>query len=85
MLAAVSFLFDNLREKRSVPLTKQSDIACFKSSCGSQVENRCSRRINFVIRRKVGEKKMEKEAGRPLRGRQNNPGEGRGRSEVWQR
>ena len=28
---------DNLREKKSVPLTKWSGIACFKNSCGAQV------------------------------------------------
>ena len=30
VLAVVIFWFDNLREKRSVPLTKQSGIACFQ-------------------------------------------------------
>ena len=34
VLAVVIFLFDNIREKRSVTLTKWSDIACFKNSCG---------------------------------------------------
>ena len=29
VLAVVIFLFENLREKRSVSLTKQSGIACF--------------------------------------------------------
>ena len=43
VLAAVIFLFDSLREKRSVPLTKQSGSACFKSFCDSLVENRCPR------------------------------------------
>ena len=33
------FLFDNLRKKRSVPLTKQSDVACFTGSCGARVES----------------------------------------------
>ena len=37
VLAVVIFLFDNQREKRSVPLTKQSGIACFKNSCGIPV------------------------------------------------
>ena len=31
------FLFDNLREKRSVPRSK-SRVACFKNSCGVPVE-----------------------------------------------
>ena len=31
MLAIVIFLFDNLREKESVPLTKQPGIACLKN------------------------------------------------------
>ena len=35
VVAVVIFLFDNLREKRSVPLT----ITCFKNSCGIPVEN----------------------------------------------
>ena len=42
VLTAVVFLFDSLREKRSVPLTKQSGIACFKNSCSTPVENRRS-------------------------------------------
>ena len=33
VLAIVIVLFDNLREKRSVPLTTQSGIVCFKNSC----------------------------------------------------
>ena len=37
------FLFDNLRKKRPVTLTKWSGIACFKNSYGTLVENRCSR------------------------------------------
>ena len=32
------FLFDSLREKRSVPLTKPSGIACFKYSRGTRVD-----------------------------------------------
>ena len=40
VLAIVIFLFDNLREKRSVPLTKEPGIACFKNSFGTTVENR---------------------------------------------
>ena len=32
------FFFNNLREKGSVALTKQSGTECFKSSCGSPVE-----------------------------------------------
>ena len=40
VLASVFFfLFDNLKEKRSGPLAKQSGIACFKNSCGTPVEN----------------------------------------------
>ena len=31
VLTAVIYLFDNLREKRSVPLTKWSPTACFKN------------------------------------------------------
>ena len=37
-LAVVRFLSDNLREK-SVPLTKQSAIVCFKNSWGAPVKN----------------------------------------------
>ena len=37
--ATVIFLFDNLREKRLVPLTKQSGIACFKNSLVSEESN----------------------------------------------
>ena len=33
------FLFDNIREKRWVPLTKYSGITCFKISCKTLVEN----------------------------------------------
>lgn len=35
------FLFDNLKQKRLVSLTKQSGIACFKNSGGTLVENHC--------------------------------------------
>ena len=34
------FLFDNLRAKRSVPLTEYSGIECFISSCSTLV-NHC--------------------------------------------
>ena len=34
VFAVVTFLFDNLREKRSVPLTKYLGIACFKNTYG---------------------------------------------------
>ena len=37
VLAAVIFSFDSLREKRSVPLTEQSGIVCFKTSGGTPV------------------------------------------------
>ena len=43
VLDVVILLFDNLREKKSVPLTKLSGITCFKDSCGTPVENRCPR------------------------------------------
>ena len=36
------FFFDNLRENRSVPLTKQSGISHFKNSCSTLIENCCS-------------------------------------------
>ena len=36
------FLFDSLREKRSVPLAEESGIAWFQNSCGVLVENRRS-------------------------------------------
>ena len=39
LAAVIFFLFDNLREKRSVPLTIQSGIGCFKNSCGTPFEN----------------------------------------------
>ena len=32
VLAVVIFLFDNLRQKKSEPLTKWSGVACFKNS-----------------------------------------------------
>ena len=35
-------LFDNLREKRSVSLTKWSGVACFRKSYGTPFENHCS-------------------------------------------
>ena len=35
------FLFDNLREKRSVPLTQYSGSVFFKNSCGTEVKNHC--------------------------------------------
>ena len=35
------FLFDSLREKKSVPLTKESSIACFKNSYGTPFEKCC--------------------------------------------
>ena len=41
VLAAVIFLFDNLRTDRSVPLSKESGITCPKNSCVILVENRC--------------------------------------------
>ena len=40
VLVVVILLFDSLREKRSVPLTKQSGIARFKNSCSTPVGNR---------------------------------------------
>ena len=49
VLAVVIFLFDNLREKRSVPLTKQSGIACFQSSCSVPVETCCSQDCNMHL------------------------------------
>ena len=48
MLVVIVFLFDNLRKKKSAPLTKESAIACFKNSSGRQVENCCSGKINLV-------------------------------------
>ena len=39
VLAVVMFLFDNLREKRSVLLSEQSGIANFKNYCGTPLEN----------------------------------------------
>ena len=38
VLAVVIFQFDDIREKRSVPLT-----VCVKNSCGALVENRWTR------------------------------------------
>lgn len=37
IVLALTFLFDNLRENRSVPLTKEPGIAYFKNSCGTPV------------------------------------------------
>ena len=42
VVAIVIFLVENLREKRSVALTKWSGVACFKNSCSTPVENCCS-------------------------------------------
>ena len=39
VLAVVIFIFDSLREKRSVPLTKQAGVACLKNSCSTLVKN----------------------------------------------
>lgn len=44
VLVVVLFALDILREKRSVPLTKHSGTACFKTS-GTRVENHCSRKM----------------------------------------
>ena len=49
VLALVIFLFDSLREKRSVPLTKESGIACFKNCCGI-FHLRQSKEIPFKVR-----------------------------------
>ena len=38
------YLTINLREKRSVPLTKWSGTACFQNLCGTLVGNRCLKR-----------------------------------------
>ena len=35
VLAVVIFLFDSLKEKRSVPLTAWSGTACFTNSCSA--------------------------------------------------
>ena len=43
-------LLDNLREKRSAPLTKQSGIACFKNPCSAPVGIRRSRPSIFDLR-----------------------------------
>ena len=51
-LAVVTFLFDNLREKTSVPQTKYLGIACFKNSHGTPVENHWCRPVlkrRFII------------------------------------
>ena len=37
LAVVIFFLFDNLREKRSVSLTKHSGIACFKTPCSTLV------------------------------------------------
>lgn len=37
LLAAVIFLFDDLREERSGPLAEESGVACFKTPRGSAV------------------------------------------------
>ena len=39
LAATISFIWQS-RERRSVPLPKQSGIACFKNSCNTPVENR---------------------------------------------
>ena len=39
VLAVVTYLFDSLRENRSVPLIKKAGVAGFKNSCGAPVEN----------------------------------------------
>ena len=43
LIVIIFFKFDNLREKKSMPLTKQSGIAHFKTSCPTPVENCCPR------------------------------------------
>ena len=48
VLAVVIFWFDNLREKRSGPLTKLPGTACFKNSWGTPAEN-CSFIIQFPL------------------------------------
>ena len=64
VLAAVISVFDNLREKRSVSLTKESGTACFKNSCGTPVENRWPRIIsaafNFIRHKSSAEALTEK-------------------------
>ena len=42
LAVVIFFLFDNLREKRSVSLTEELHIMYFKNPCGTWVENRCS-------------------------------------------
>ena len=49
VLAVVIFLLDNLEEKRSLPLTKQSGVAYFKSSCSIAVENPLTREMCGLI------------------------------------
>ena len=49
VLVVVIFLFDNLREKRSEPLSKESDTACFTNFCGIMVENHCSNALSYSI------------------------------------
>ena len=53
VLAVVTFKSDNLREKRSVPLTKYSNIAYFKILVVYPLKNRCSGQIflnyDFII------------------------------------
>ena len=39
--AVVIFSFDNLREKKSVPLTKEAGTACSKNPCSTPAANRC--------------------------------------------
>ena len=48
VLAAVIFLFDKLREKRSVPLTKQPGSVCFKNPCGTTGASRRDSDIVFL-------------------------------------
>ena len=47
VLVVTIFKSDNLREKRPVPLAKQSNIACFTNSCSAPVDNCHSRNCNF--------------------------------------
>ena len=49
VLAVVIVLLDNLGEKRSVPLTEQPGIACFKNSCGTGVENHCPGCLRHLV------------------------------------
>ena len=50
-------LFDNVKEKRSVPLTKQAGIACFKNPCSTLVKDRWSKRYLFHQLKKTDSKK----------------------------